>query len=270
MEDKKSKIADLASSVKDEVISSVVECDAFPEVVKDIASEVLSEGAAGVVGSVLGALAPRAHGVILGYKEARFERNVLLMLEEMNKRISKIDEKLISLPDKVRQQFQTEYASWLLDCVYDEKQTTKIPYYIKGFVGMMEEDTTDDAMLMFLDTLSQLTTLDLRVLGMYGFNDENIYSVMEDFSVDNAEITVSKEKLVRFGLLQRKNDIQRDANIDSVVEYLTKVSKESKKSKPKEIKLSGVKKISGTESYKTTGLGYKYLKRLEISSIIEQ
>ena len=93
---------------------------------------------------------------------------------------------------------------------------------------------------------------------------------MEDFSVDNAEITVSKEKLVRFGLLQRKNDIQRDANIDSVVEYLTKVSKESKKSKPKEIKLSGVKKISGTESYKTTGLGYKYLKRLEISSTIEQ
>ena len=127
---------------------------------------------------------------------------------------------------------------------------------------MMDKDTTDDTMLIFMDTLNQLTTLDIRVLGMYGFNDDDVYKVMNDFNVDNDELNTSKEKLVRFGLLLRKNDLQRDENLDGIAEYLTKIDKESKKTKPSTVRLPSIKKISNSKSYKISSLGWKYLRRL--------
>lgn len=258
----KNRLSDFLSAAKEEAVTAVIESDAFPEVVRNIADVAVTEGTASVVGGVLGALAPRVHGVYLGYKEARFERHVLKALEEMKSRLDEIDQRLSALPEEERVRFQTEYSNWLLDSIYDEKQESKIPYYIQGFVSMMDKDTTDDTMLIFMDTLNQLTTMDIRVLGMYGFNDDNVYKVMNDFNVDNDELNTSKEKLVRFGLLLRKNDLQRDENLDGIAEYLTKIDKESKKTKPSKVRLPSIKKISNSESYKISSLGWKYLRRL--------
>ena len=258
----KNRISDFLSAGKEEAVTAVIESDAFPEVVKDIADVAVTEGTASVVGGVLGVLAPRVYGAYLGYKEARFERHVLKALEEMKSRLDEIDQRLSALPEEERVRFQTDYSNWLLDSIYDEKQESKIPYYIQGFVSMMDKDTTDDTMLIFMDTLNQLTTLDIRVLGMYGFNDDDVYKVMNDFNVDNDELNTSKEKLVRFGLLLRKNDLQRDENLDGIAEYLTKIDKESKKTKPSTVRLPSIKKISNSKSYKISSLGWKYLRRL--------
>lgn len=262
MGDIKNKISDFLSAGKDEAMKAVIESDAFPEVVRNISDVVVTEGTASVVGGVLGALAPRVHGVYLGYKEARFERHVLKALEEMKSQLDEMDKRLSALPEEKRVKFQTEYSNWLLDSIYDEKQESKIPYYIHGFVSMMNKDTTDDTMLIFIDTLNQLTTMDIRVLGIYGFNDDNTYKVMNDFNVDNDELNISKEKLVRFGLLLRKNDLQRDENLDEIAEYLTKIDKESKKARPNTVRLPTIKKISNSKSYKISSLGWKYLRRL--------
>lgn len=69
---------------------------------------------------------------------------------------------------------------------------------------MMDKDTIHGTMSLFKDTLNQLTILDIYVLGIYGFNDNNVYKVMNDFNVDNDELNMSKEKLVRFNLLLKK------------------------------------------------------------------
>ncbi len=266
MGERKTKIKDLVAAGKDEVVAAVIESDAFPELIKDIADVALSEGTATMIGGVMGALAPRLNGVFLSYKENRFERNVLKTIELMNSRIVEIDKKLSALSEQVRERFQNEYSGWFLNNIYEEKQESKIKYHVDGFIGMMEESVSEDTMLMFMDTLNQLTTLDIRVLSLYCFqNDDTILDVMREFNVDDGELNVSKEKLARFGLLERKNDIQRDNNIDMVVEYLVKLNKESKKKNPTTVRLPSIKKIPHSESYKITTLGNTFLKRLGIT-----
>ena len=104
----KNRLSDFLSAAKEEAMTAVIESDAFPEVVRNIADVAVTEGTASVVGGVLGALAPRVHGVYLGYKEARFERHVLKALEEMKSRLDEIDQRLSALPEEERVRFQTE------------------------------------------------------------------------------------------------------------------------------------------------------------------
>ena len=69
-----------------------------------------------------------------------------------------------------------------------------------------------------------------------------------------------KEKLVRLGLLTRKNDEQRDKNIDEITEYLQKLEQDSKRTRPQGVKLpSSIKKISNNDSYNITRLGSGFL-----------
>ena len=51
-----------------------------------------------------------------------------------------------------------------------------------------------------------------------------------------------------------------DNNIDEIVDYLNKVDKEQKKSKPKDVRLPPIKKPNRSTSYAITSLGRDYLK----------
>ncbi len=73
-------------------------------------------------------------------------------------------------------------------------------------------------------------------------------------------MAVIKEKLERLGLIYSRNDEQRDSNIDAIVDYLNKVDKEQKKSKPKGVRLPNIKKPNRSTSYAITPLGRDYLR----------
>lgn len=73
------------------------------------------------------------------------------------------------------------------------------------------------------------------------------------------QIQVIKEKLSRLGLLQSRNDEQRDNNVDEIVTCLTKVEKDNRSGNPKGVKLLTIKKPNRTESYEITSLGRSYL-----------
>ena len=167
-----------------------------------------------------------------------------------------INQKKSSIQDDYIEKYLAE-KDLNLTATLDAKATYKDADFV-----VIAAPTNYDSKKNFFDTLNQLTTLDIRVLGMYGFNDDDVYKVMNDFNVDNDELNTSKEKLVRFGLLLRKNDLQRDENLDGIAEYLTKIDKESKKTKPSTVRLPSIKKISNSKSYKISSLGWKYLRRL--------
>lgn len=67
-----------------------------------------------------------------------------------------------------------------------------------------------------------------------------------------------KEKLVRFGLLENKNDIKQDENIDSIIDYIQAVSK-NKDSDAKRA-LRKMKKVSRQDSYTITKYGRSFVK----------
>lgn len=137
----------------------------------------------------------------------------------------------------------------------------KISYHVNGFINLMNNEVNDNLMLMFFNTMNQLTELDIDVLSLYNRNSqEDVISLCNRYNLKIEQVAVIKEKLERLGLICSKNEEQRDSNIDAIVDYLNKVDKEQKKSKPKGIKLPNIKKPNQSTSYAITSLGRDYLK----------
>ena len=95
---------------------------------------------------------------------------------------------------------------------------SKVPYHVNGFINFMNNDSNDNIMIMFFDTLNQLTQLDIDALKMYDINSpENYNSLTQKYNLLPEQIKVIKEKLAGLrGLLYSKNDEQRDSNIDTI------------------------------------------------------
>ena len=218
MEKMKDKLSNLWSAVGEETTEEIVESNIIPDVVKKVAETVVQEGTADVIGNICAAVLPRANGIALNYKQKRFERNVNTALEEFEKKLSVMDEKVSLLSEELEEKFRGIYVEWLLDSLENEKQSIKIPYLVNGYINMMNNTTNDDLMLMFFSTLNDLTDLDINVLRMYHFEcNENIYTLMNEKNLSIDQINLVKEKLLRNGLLDSKNDEQRDDNLEEVV-----------------------------------------------------
>ena len=259
-------IRDLAKSVADEGVSSALNSENLPEVIADVADVVLSEGSSLIVGNILGAVAPRINSIRQNYKQNRFERNVREALIVFGKRIDELEMNFKNLNIDMKEKFNGIYLEWFLDNLYSERQSSKVPYHVNGFINFMNNDSNDNIMIMFFDTLNQLTQLDIDALKMYDIDSpENYNTLMKKYNLLPEQIEVIKEKLARLGLLYSKNDDQRDSNIDTVVEYLKKVDQDAKTKKPKGVKLPNIKKPNKAERYSITNLGRGYLRTIENS-----
>ena len=263
MEKIKNKVNDLFSATSEEAMGEFVESNIIPEVVKNVFETVVQEGTADVIGNICAAVFPRANGMALNYKQKKFERNVNTALEEFGKKLSVMDEKVSLLSEELEEKFRGLYVEWLLDSLENEKQSIKIPYLVNGYINMMNNTTNDDLMLMFFSTLNDLTDLDINVLRMYHFEcNENIYTLMNEKNLSIDQINLVKEKLLRNGLLDSKNDEQKDDNLEEVVRYVTDLAKQMKATKPKVVKAPKTKKIPRSESYSITRLGRNYLEMI--------
>lgn len=157
--------------------------------------------------------------------------------------------------------------AWL-DNIVEEPQQSMVKYNTIGYVNLLKLDNTNqDIVLMFFKTLAQLSDLDIRVLKSYSYlgNDgESILDICEDIQIDFYQMRFIREKLERFGLLQSKNDEISDNNLEEIVKYLQKLEKERRKSKPGDVKIPKLKKVSISDSYKITPLGRQYLAMIEV------
>lgn len=255
------KTEDLISAAKEEALSTFLESDLMKTAAEECAGLFASEAASAVIGSIVGAIVPRANGIILSYKQNRFERNVKNMLRQLSNRLTTLEANYLALSEDMQKQITGVYVEMMLDNVVDERQEEKIRWNVNGFVNLMSEDTNEDIIQIFFDTLSELTSLDIDTLKLYQYNSGvDAYDLKDKYGIGPDRLSMVKEKLVRLGLLSRKNDTQRDKNLDAVTEYLQKREKEAKKSRPQEIRLpSAIKKISGLETYKITTLGFGFL-----------
>ncbi|SHH92978.1 hypothetical protein SAMN02745229_01202 [Butyrivibrio fibrisolvens DSM 3071] len=262
----KGRLKDLISAVSENGVKDLLESDAAKTVAVELGKHIVEEETALVIGSVFAAIAPRLNGIRITYKEKRFERNVAEAISIVNKKIDEIDNKINALSEVMQDKFSGKYIEWILDNLYEEKQTEKVPYHVQGFINMMNMDTTDDIMMIFLETLNQLTVLDIDVLKMYSHEyEENWQNVLEKRGISYEQMDMIKAKLERLGLLYSNNDDQRDTNTDLIADYLEKRVKEENKrnGNPSKIKLGKIKKVSRSESYSITKLGREFLRNIE-------
>lgn len=170
------------------------------------------------------------------------------------------------LSEELQEKFRGLYVEWFLDNLYSERQPSKVTCHVNGYINMMSNETNDDIMIMFFDTLNQLTQLDIDVLKLYGTDaNENAWNLIERYGIESDQLQIIKEKLVRFGLVYSKRDDLRDENIDAVVKYLFAVEAESKKKAPQSVKMKNITKPKSSESYSITRLGRDFL--LKISDL---
>lgn len=265
MNGNKERVKDLLSAGKEEVLQAIVETDTLPQLAKDALEMMVTEGTAKIISGLLAGALPRVNGIRLSYQQNRFERNVSRAISEFQNQIEQIDERINCLELELREKFSGLYSEWLLDALQDEKQINKIPWYVTGYIGMMNNTTNDDVMIMFFSTLTDLTELDVKVLKLYHYsNHDSIQELLNEKNIMYDQVTLIKEKLVRNGLLESRNDEQRDSNLDEVARYVTDFAKQMKATRPKDVKEAKLKKISKTESYKMTQLGRIFLEMIGV------
>lgn len=251
------KIKDLVDGTTG-VIGEIIAEDIIPTLGTAMLKGTAIEAATGAVS----AISPRIGGIMVAYKQKRWERNweqyislIVEHQEELNRRLNKLEE-------EQREKMKNIYFPLVSDYVGEEKQFEKIEFIVNGFINLsaginMQEDTT----LMYYDTLSQLSLIDLRVLKLYvksyinsEYLEDDIYNVMDDYQIDRTQVLLIKEKLLRQGLLLSRNEEKIEENISNVSEFIEGLSKNKKN-----LKLKRLNRISKVNSYKITPYGRKFL-----------
>lgn len=259
----KGKVKDFLSSVQEEGFQAVLESDCVPKVVTSLADVVTTESTSLLLGSIIGAAAPRVNSVRMNYLQKRFEKRIETALEIMQNKITVIERNYELLSEELQEKFRGLYVEWFLDNLHSERQPSKVESHVNGYINMMSNETNDDIMIMFFDTLNQLTQLDIDVLKLYGTEaNENVWHLQDRYGIGPEQLQIIKEKLVRFGLVYSKRDDVRDENIDAVVKYLFAMEAENKKKSPKAVKMKNITKPKSSESYSITRLGRDFLLKI--------
>ena len=233
-----------------------------------VGNESIGVGIQALTGGLLGAVAPAFLGFNLSFQQKRFERNMVKMLNSVVEKQVIIEQRLNQLDPAVRQKFiNGPYRDVLFDHIISENQEEKVQDNINGYINLMGvENPNDDVVFNFFRTLSQMNELDIRVLELYrptlGMGEEaheSFWDIMKEENLDETQYNFIREKLHRLGMLDSKNEANRDENLDSIGSTLTELIKQLYSKKPKEVKAPKLKQISRTESYRITKLGYQYL-----------
>lgn len=236
--------------------AGIIENEAVGTVVKTLTS------------GLLGAVAPSLLGVTLSFQQKRFERNIVEMLNAIVQKQDIIEQRLNQLAPEARQKFvDGPYRDVLFDHIIAENQEQKVRDNINGYINLMGlENPNDDVVFTFFHTLSQMNELDIRILRLYrpayemGEEDhEDFMDVMREENIDESQYNFIREKLCRLGMLDSKNEANRDANLDELGKTLTELIKQLYSKKPKEVKAPKLKRITHSESYSITRLGWQYL-----------
>ena len=251
------KLNGMIDAAKGEIGKILLE-EAAPAIVVEMVKGTTIE----CIGSAAGTVIPGVGNMMLSYKQKRLERNFELYVSKIVEKQDEINERLSKLEESHKEKIQGTFFGLVADYASQAKQAEKIDFIVNGFVNitggvLMQEDSV----MMYYDTLEQLTVLDLRILKLYmGFmrthaDDDNISKIMDDYQLDNYQIVMIKEKLERLGLLQSRNDLDMDENIKNMAKYLEDFAKGKKNAKLKKLN-----KISKSESYKITSYGRKFFK----------
>lgn len=233
-----------------------------------IGNEAVSTVVQTLTGGLLGAVAPSLFGVKLSFQQRRFERNMVKMLDTVAQKQDIIEQRLNRLDSEVRQKFMDgPYRDVLFDNIIAENQEQKVQDNINGYINLMGlENPNDDVIFTFFHTLSQMNELDIRVLRLYRpsyekdeEDCENYMDVLREENIDESQYNFIRQKLCRLGMLDSRNEANRDENLDILGKTLTELIKQLYSKKPKVVREPRLKKIPRSESYSIAPLGRQYL-----------
>lgn len=204
-----------------------------------------------ITSGVVGAIAPGAFSALLTFQQKRFERNVEKWLQKLVNEQEIIWQRLDSLSAENRQKFiDGPYRDALLENILYENQNQKVSYNINGYINLMAvKNSNDDIVFTFFHTLSEMNELDIRVLRIYAPSTlqeehrENYYTVMKSTGIDMQQYDFIRKKLLRFGMIDSKNEKWRDKNLDTIGDTMAEIIKQMNAKKPREVMAPKLEKM---------------------------
>lgn len=252
------KIHDIISATKGYIGEVLVE-EAAPALVGEMVRGTVVEAA---IGGAVGAISPRIGGIMVAYQQKRWERNWEKYIYDICQRQEKFNERLNKLENAEKEKFKSEIFPLVSDFVQNTKQEEKISFIVNGLMNLAENYSgKDDIVLMYYETLDQLSLVDIRMLKLYSFSyvdeekNDDIYRLMREHEIDDSQASLIREKLERLGLLQNRNEEYMNENLSNITSYIEDLSKGKKNPK-----LKTLKKITRGERYKITPYGNRFLK----------
>lgn len=231
------------------------------DVVPVLAGEMLKGTTLEFLNSAVGAISPRVGSVMIAYQQKRWERNWEKYIRTIYEKQEFFNERLNKLEEEQRNNFKNKLFPLVSDYVQNEKQEEKIQLVVNGLVNIASGvNAQDDIVLLYYDTLEQLSLLDIRILRIYkpryyeNEDQDNIFTIMREFNMENSQINMIKGKLVKLGLISSKNEEKMGENIENIIKYLEGISQ-----RKKNIKLKKMNTINRSDSYKITSFGLKFI-----------
>lgn len=261
------KTEDFFEAIKDEAMQSVLENPKFKDIVTCIINKTSSNPyIAQVFGGIIAGAAPRLNGIILNFREKRFESNVMVALNELNSHMNEF-EKRLSLTEKTIDRIKKEEIPFFLDSLYDEKQEEKVKYHVSIFENSIEKNIDDSILIDTYENINKITVVDIEVMKLYiplRSSDITYVDIMQKHNLDERDYNFIRRKLFNLGFIDSKNEDLREDNMNIIIGYLKKLEK-NKKNKPQEIKLPKFNRITNSEKYTLSAFG-KYF--LELTGIL--
>ncbi len=204
-----------------------------PEIAEEIAGNFVPAIVAGTVGEVAGSLIPGVGSMIMSYKQARFERNIEKMVSELMKRMEEFNQYYAELDDKIATQVKNQYFGIMADHAAGATQEEKIELIVNGYINLVKDGhPQEDVVMMYYDTLDELTLLDIRMLKLKKLylNDDrdSITQIWQDYNIDRSQTNLINEKLSRLGLIESRKENEYEKlfnNVNNMIDYLEKNAK---------------------------------------------
>lgn len=215
--------------------------------VLDMVSGLVLEGAAG-------AIVPGVGNLILSYKQQRTEKNLELFISQIVARQDEFNSRLNKLDPEKLQKITGHYFGVITDYVLDVRQQEKIRFIVNGYLRLPETDIlTDDTVIMYYDTLDQLTLMDIAILKSHDKRLATEENEQYMGSLLPGQKRLIHEKLLRLGLVNSENEKKMDQNLQNIAGYLQDIQKGKKNAKLR------CSKIWGSDSYRLTDYGRSFL-----------
>lgn len=198
--------------------------------VMDMVTDLVLEGVAGVV-------VPGVGNLILSYKQQRTEKNLEMFISQIVARQNEFNERLNQLDTEKLEKITSHYFGIVTDYVLNIRQQEKIRFIVNGYINIAGQDElNDDAVIMYYDTLDELTILDIRVLKLYCskpiYGEDTFNQVKKDYNLDRSQLNYIRGKLERLGLIENQRDVNYGSLYDKVIAIGTILEKGREVSKP--------------------------------------
>lgn len=244
-----------------------------PEIAESAVGNFVSAATAEVIGEVAGSIIPGVSGMIMSYKQARFERNIEKMISELMARMDEFNQYFEKLDDEIASKIKSQFFGIMSDHVVKVTQEEKIKLIVNGYINLVKDGhPREDIVMMYYDTLDELTLLDIRVLKLYAMymdeGSDSIVKIWSDYEIDHSQTNLIIEKLSRLGLIEDRRESDYNKlfdNVKNIMDFLQKLEKGAKNNKLKMTKLTTSKSNTltsygrrflnffGSEEYKRDG-----------------